>query len=46
MADLENHHNTERPVADMGEDSHQELQNPARLLGLEDAFYTPDLNLA
>lgn len=47
MADLENHHNsTKRPVADMGEGSHQELQNPARWSGLEDALCKSDLNLA
>lgn len=30
----------------MGEDSHQELQNPARWSGLEDALCKSDLNLA
>lgn len=38
--------NTERPVADMEEDSHQELQNPSRSLGLRDALYTSDLAFA
>lgn len=30
----------------MEEDSQQQLQNPSRLLGLEDALYTSDLDRA
>lgn len=38
--------NTRRPVLEIEEDSHRELQNTSKSLGLEDVLWTSALDLA